>query len=287
MNYIKPPSKEEKTEYWDDFKINAIVCSLLILPVITILGYIYLWYNYTTITMKYTSYALLIIMIIFTILSITSLFSTLYFQIYESWHMTYKRYRFGYYSSLMDGLTASIFLTVVAFVFLYFMYKLPTESHLKITIFAVTTILSTISHTTYLIVKFRKEKPSLPPITEQEHENHEFLKELYFHVLETEIFHHLHVTFYEIDYLATLDCYMNYGFYDNKQVEDWKHNLKLGNLTIADIFREMTELVRMKDKKLYLDICEKARKEMKRLKKKPNIIRNKIKLKEHFGKYLD
>ena len=80
---------------------------------------------------------------------------------------------------------------------------------------------------------------------------------------------------------------MNYGFYDNKQVEDWKHNLKLGNITIADIFREMTELVRMKDKKLYLDICEKARKEMKRLKKKPNIIRNKIKLKEHFGKYLD
>lgn len=64
-----------------------------------------------------------------------------------------------------------------------------STSTLKIAV-AISIILI-ITTTTCSILNLRKEKPSLPPITEQEHKNREYLKSMYYYILENKGFDYI------------------------------------------------------------------------------------------------
>lgn len=287
MNYIKPPTSGEKSEYWENVKSFAITSIVVILTITILLGFSFLLFTYTNIIITYTLYILVIILIGLLILLAASIFTALYFAVYKYWHMIHKRYRVGYYSSFMNSLVLSICITVAAIVFFYFMYKILPDYNLKITIVIIIMTLLIIFGTIYFITKIRKEKPSLTPLTLQETEDREFIKELCFHILETEDLGYTCVNLYGINYLGVTDCYINYSFYNKEQVEEWKYNLNSEVLTIRDIFREMMEVVHIKDKKLYLNVCEKAQKEIEKLDKEINKTGNKDILKDRLREYLD
>ena len=120
MNHIKPPTSDEKTEYWENIKSLTITSAIRMLTITMLLGFSFLLFSYTEIIITYTLYVLLIILIGLMILLVVLRLSSYYFNVYKYWHMIHKRYRVGYYSSFMNNLVMSICITVVAITFFLF-----------------------------------------------------------------------------------------------------------------------------------------------------------------------
>lgn len=301
MTHIKPPTQKEKEEYWDTAKDIILLFTYIIIGIITIGTFGYLFYKYTYTILYWTLISLLFIAIgLFTLL-ISTMFASCYSQVYISWHMMYKRHRTGYYSSYINSLILSLLSTIVIIIVVFCTYydiftnafKMQDNDMFTIglKIAVAISIIFIIVTTIDSILDIRKEKPALPPITEQEHEDREGLKDLFYNILKREglcgINRENHL--YGINYLGTLDYYMNYNIYDPEQFKQWGYNLYYEISTIHEIFKEMSEINKRKDNKLYQEVCEKARKEIEKLtlNKYDYIRNNKDKLKEYFNEYLD
>lgn len=301
MNYIKPPTQKEKEKYWTTAKNIILLFTYIIIGIVAIGTFGYLFYKYTYTILYCTLISLVFIAIALFILLISTIFAACYSQLYTSWYMIHKRHRVGYYSSFMNSSISSILVTIVIIIVVFCTYydiftnafKMQDNNmftiglKIAVAILIIFIIVTTIDS----ILDIRKEKPALPPITEQEHEDREFLKNLYFYILRDKGFRHIKdsITINEINYLGELDYYINYGFYNQEQVEKWKYNSTGRISTVDEIFKEMSKTNRIKNEKLYYDICEKAKKEIRKLTlNKYDYIRNdKDKLKEYFNEYLD
>lgn len=284
MTYIKSQIEKEKTKYWNNVKSLAIVTSIMSICTVVMLYLGYLFYNYKNIMSKYTTIAFLIVII--------SLgFSTIIYRTYKYWHMIYKRHRIGYYSLFMNYLIMTIFTTSVTITILIFM-----NNYIKVhnfDVIVIITILCIVIITTCSIIKFRKKKPSLPLITEQEKQDREYLKSLYYYILRTRGLDNIELSTQigELNYLGALDCYINYDVYDAKQVEKWRHNLYYENITVNQIFKEMSELNHTKATEIYHDVYEKSKRKIREL-NKYFMIRNQYiyfesQVKLYFQEYLD
>ena len=301
MTYIKPPTQKEKEEYWTTAKEVTLIFIYMIIGIATISTFGYLFYKYTHTMIYWTSVSLVFIAIALFTLLISTIFATSYSQLYTSWHMIHKRHRIGYYSSFMNSLISSILVTIVIIIVVFCTYydiftntfKMQDNNMFTIglKIAVAISIIFIIVTTIDPILDIRREKPSIPPVTEQEHKDREDLKSMYYYILRDKGFQYIKasITIAEINYLGELDYYINYGVYDQEQVEKWEYNLKGKISTIDDIFKEMSGINKTKDAKLYQEVCEKAKKEIEKLTlNKYDYIRNdKDRLKEHFNEYLD
>lgn len=301
MTYINPPTQKEKEEYWTTAKDIILLFTYIIIGIVAIGTFGYLFYKYTYTILYWTLISLLFIAIgLFTLL-ISTMFASCYSQVYISWHMMHKRHRTGYYSSYINSLILSLLSTIVIIIVVFCTYydiftnafKMQDNNMFTIglKIAVAISIIFIVVTTIDSILDIRKEKPALPPITEQEHEDREGLKDLFYNILKQEglcgINRENHL--YGLNYLGTLDYYINYNVYDPEQVKQWGYNLYYEISTIDEIFKEMSEINKRKDNKLYQEVCEKARKEIEKLtlNKYNYIINDKDRLKEHFNEYLD
>ena len=301
MTYIKPPTQKEKEEYWDIVKDIILLFTYMIIGIVAIGSFGYIFYKYTNTMIYYIAVSIVFIAIALFTLLISTIFAACYSQLYTSWHMIHKRHRIGYYSSFMNSLISSILVTIVIIIVVFCTYydiftntfKMQDNDmftiglKIAVTISIIFIIVTTIDS----ILDIRKEKPALPPITEQEHKDREGLKDLFYYILKQEglcgINRENHL--YGLNYLGTLDYYMNYNIYDPEQVKQWGYNLYYEISTIDEIFKEMSEINKRKDNKLYQEVCEKARKEIEKvtLNKYDYIRNNEDKLKKYFNEYLD
>lgn len=281
MTYIQPPTKDEKNKYWKNIKsaVFSIIYTNLGLIVILILGY--LFYDHKEIVTKYTLYTILTIVI--------SLgFSTLYARIYKYWHLIYKRHRIGYYSSFMNSLILSLLITIVSIIGVTYAFNDMIPHNLKTSM--LISIFFTIILTAHFVIKFRKEKPGLPKVTIQENKDREFLKELYYYILNDKGFSHIYNSCYfeEINYLGTLDCYMNYDVYNHAHIEKWKNDLISKNLTVDEIFKEMSTLNNTVTHKIYNNVYKKAKMKTQKLEKSIKTgVMGTFQLEIHIHEYLD
>lgn len=301
MTYIKPPTQKEKEEYWTTTKDIILLFTYMIIGIVAIGTLGYLFYKYTHTMLYWTLISLVFIAIALFTLLISTIFAACYSQLYTSWHMIHKRHRIGYYSSFMNSLILSVLSTIVIIIVVYCTYydiftnafKMQDNDMFTIglKIAVAISIIFIIVTTIDSILDIRKEKPVLPPITEQEHEDRKLIKDFYFYILDTEGFKHIKdsINVNEINYLGELDYYINYGVYDHEQIEKWKYNFIDRISTIDEIFKEMSEINKRKDNKLYQEVFEKAKKEIEKLtlNKYDYIRNNKDRLKEHFNEYLD
>ena len=217
--------------------------------------------------------------------------------------MIHKRHRIGYYSSFMNSLISSILVTIVIIIVVFCTYydiftntfKMQDNDMFTIglKIAVAISIIFIIATTIPTIIHIRKEKPSLPPITEQEHEDREYLKSMYYYILKEKGFDHIkYESLYKgFNYLGILDFYMNHGCYEHEQVKKWKYDIHNEILTVKQLFREMSEINQRNDITLYQNVCEKAAKEIRKLNKQ-TIRRNQeinpnSQLRLNFQEYLD
>lgn len=279
MTYIKPPTQKEKEEYWDTGKDIILLFTYIIIGIVTIGTSGYLFYKYTYTILYWTLINLLFIAIgLFTLL-ISTMFASCYSQLYTSWHMIHKRHRIGYYSSFMNSLISSILVTIVIIIVVFCTYydiftnsfKIQDNNMFTIGLkIAVTiSIIFIIVTTIDTILDIRKEKPTLPPITEQEHQDREYLKSMYYYILEEKGFNYIyHAIWYDgFNYLGILDFYMNHGSYEHEQVKKWNYDIHNEILTVKQVFKEMSEINQKNDITLYQNVCEKAEKEIRKLNK--------------------
>lgn len=301
MTYIKPPTQKEKEEYWTTAKDIILLFTYIIIGIVAIGTFGYLFYKHTYTILYWTLISLLFIAIASLTLSISTIFAACYSQLYTSWHMIHKRHRTGYYSSYINSLILSLLSTIVIIIVVFCTYydiftnafKMQDNNMFTIGLkIAVAILIIFISVTAiYSILDIRKEKPALPPITEQEQEDREYLKSIYYYILEEKGFEYIRNEIYyeKFNYLAILDFYMNHDGYEYEQVKKWKYDIYHENLTVNKVFKEISEINKTKDEKLYQEVSEKAKKEIEKLiLNKYDYIRNdKNRLKEHFNEYLD
>lgn len=281
MTYLKSPTEDEKNKYWKNIKsaVSSIIYTNLGLIVMLTLGY--LFYDHKEIITKYGLYTLLII-------AISLSFSTFYSRVYKYWHLMHKRHRIGYYSSFMNSLMLSLLITIVSIIGVTYTFNNMIPHGLKTSIFI--SIFFTIILTAYFVIKFRKEKPGLPRVTLQENEDREFLKELYYYVLNDKGFRHIYNSSYfeEIDYLGILDYYMNYGVYNHAHIEKWKNDLISKNLTVDEMFKEMSTLNNIVTHKIYNNVYKKAKIKTQQLEKSIKAgVMGTSQLEIHIHEYLD
>lgn len=258
MNYFKSPTDNEKTEYCDNVKSLTILASKILGPPI-ILYLAYLIYIHASFVLDYGAIILLIAII-------TLSYSGIYYQTHKYYHMIYKRHRAAYYSTYMNYLALTIIITSVT-VILFILNRDYINSH-NIIYMILITLPTIILITTYLINKFEKEKPSLSPITEQEHKDREYLKSMYYYILEEKGFDHIESAIRNegFNYLGILDFYMNHGSYEHEQVKKWKHDIHNEILTVKQVFKEMSEINQRNNITLYKKVCGKAEKKNKKTK---------------------
>lgn len=301
MTYIKPPTQKEKEEYWTTAKDIILLFTYIIIGIVAIGTFGYLFYKYTYTILYWTLISLLFIAIgLFTLL-ISTMFASCYSQVYISWHMIHKRHRTGYYSSYINSLILSLLSTIVIIIVVFCTYydiftnafKMQDNNMFTIglKIAVAISIIFIIVNTICTILDIRKKKPTLPPVTEQEHKDREYLKSMYHYILEKKGFEYIRNEIYyeKFNYLAILDFYMNHDGYEYEQVKKWKYDIYHENLTVNKVFKEISEINKTKDEKLYQEVSEKAKKEIEKLiSNKYDYIRNdKNRLKEHFNEYLD
>lgn len=279
ITYIKPPTQKEKEEYWTTAKEVTLIFIYIIIGIATIGTLGYLFYKYTHTMLYWTLISLVFIAIALFTLLISTIFATSYSQLYTSWHMIHKRHRIGYYSSFMNSLISSILVTIVIIIVVFCTYydiftnafKMQDNNMFTIgqKIAVAISIIFIIVTTIDSILDIRKEKPSIPPVTEQEHKDREDLKELFYHVIKRKGLHSIDRENQScgLNYLGTLDYYINYDVYDPEQVQNWRYNSYHDNINIHQIFIEMSELNKKKATEVYEDVHEKAKRKIEKLNK--------------------
>lgn len=225
MNYIKPPTKEEKEQYWATFKdVSKVVLAILSAVVIfclTCYGFI-----------KYFDDIKNYIAPVITLILMVVVLSYLYATVYYNWHMMNKRHRIGYYTGYMNHIVSSIILTVIAHLVIAFVGHAYTR--LNALPFNILMQVATLIATFVYISKIRKEHPTIPPVTVEEAKHRDFLIEQYINNInqkriDEEMYDYRVATYIYNNTIAsemigTLRYYLNYGPYNTTQVENWLQN---------------------------------------------------------------
>ena len=253
MSYTKPPTKEEKAAYWENFQTISLFILLTSAFVVLLFVLGYLFYRHSD-TVIYLGLPLLMVFILSGVVGST------YVEVYENWNMIYNRHRVGHYTYYMNSIFITIFITVVSFGS-YFVFPLvgaPTPSPYLL---SFVSIVLTAIFTLYYIVKVKKDKPPLPSLTTEESEAREFLKDIYYRKLG------LNSSLSRTEYLllsdnysrlGCLDYYINYGVFSLSQVAEWEEQLGNNEITVSTLFVQMDYLNKKHNKEKCKEVYEKA-----------------------------
>lgn len=280
MKPIQPPTDEEKKAYWLNVKIKTLFAAsiLAITVVITILVYIFI-NHYDTIVF-YGVPTLIVVLL-------SSVLSSIYGELYETWHKMYKRHRVGYYATYVNTIVMAIIFTILIPGLYYGLSYIGAgyNPHLM----TIVSTIGTIALTTYFVSETKRIKPELPPISEQESDDREFLKHLYYGEQGIEPIEYQTGQYpYDIlRYLGVLDYYLNYGVYDHKQVSQWKTKLDNSSLTIKNVFDEIDRANRTKLDPNYPNVYEKGLKKINDLTHSHELMRQPKLLRKRYQQYLD
>lgn len=225
MNYIKPPTKEEKEQYWSTFKTVSKVVGLLLGAVTTLCLAFYGFIRYFDDIKNY-------IAPVITMILMAGVMSCLYAMVYYNWNMMNKRHRIGYYTGYMNNIVLSIIVTIAAHIVVAVIGHGYTQQNMlpfNILMQVVTLIVTLI-----YISKIRKEHPTIPPVTVEEAKHREVLIEQCINSInqqriDEEKYEYRVATYIYNDTVAyemigTLRYYLNYGAYNTTQVENWLQN---------------------------------------------------------------
>lgn len=225
MNYIKPPTKEEKEQYWSTFKTVSKVVGLLLGAVTTLCLAFYGFIRYFDDIKNY-------IAPVITMILMAGVMSCLYAMVYYNWNMMNKRHRIGYYTGYMNNIVLSIIVTITAHIVVAVIGHGYTQQNMlpfNILMQVVTLIVTLI-----YISKIRKEHPTIPPVTVEEAKHREVLIEQCINSInqqriDEEKYEYRVATYIYNDTVAyemigTLRYYLNYGAYNTTQVENWLQN---------------------------------------------------------------
>ena len=157
MSYIKPPTKEEKAAYWEKFQTVFLFTLLVSAFVILLFVLGYLFYRHIDVVV-YLGLPFLMVFILSGVVGST------YVEVYENWNMIYNRHRVGYYAYYMNSIFVAIFMTVVSFGS-YFALHLIGAPTPNLYLLSFVSILLIATFTVYYVVKIKKDKPPLPPLT--------------------------------------------------------------------------------------------------------------------------
>ena len=225
MNYIKPPTKEEKEQYWSTFKTVSKVVGLLLGAVTTLCLAFCGFIRYFDDIKNY-------IAPVITMILMAGVMSCLYAMVYYNWNMMNKRHRIGYYTGYMNNIVLSIIVTIAAHIVVAVIGHGYTQQNMlpfNILMQVVTLIVTLI-----YISKIRKEHPTIPPVTVEEAKHREVLIEQCINSInqqriDEEKYEYRVATYIYNDTVAyemigTLRYYLNYGAYNTTQVENWLQN---------------------------------------------------------------
>mgnify|MGYP000069216355 CR=1 FL=1 len=225
MNYIKPPTKEEKEQYWSKFKDVSKIVLALLSAAITICLTFYGFIRYYDEIKNYIAPVITMILMV-------GVMSCLYAMVYYNWNMMNKRHRIGYYTGYMNNIVLSIIVTIVAHLVVAVIGHGYTQQNMlpfNISMQVVTLIVTLI-----YISKIRKEHPTIPPVTVEEAKHRDVLIEQCINSInqqriDEEKYEYRVATYIYNDTVAcemigTLRYYLNYGPYDTKQVDNWLQN---------------------------------------------------------------
>lgn len=282
MFYIKPPTKEEKVAYWENFQTVFLFTflALVFVGLLFVLGY--LLYRYIDVVV-YLGLPFLMVFILSGVIGST------YVEVYENWNMIYNRHRVGHYAYYMTSIFVALFITVVSFgcYFALPLIGVPTPSPYLLSFVSI--VLITV-FTLYYIVKVKKDKPPLPSLTTEESEAREFLKDIYYRKLGSNSslngaeFLLLSDNFSR---LGCLDYYINYGVFSLSQVERWEEQLGNNEITVSTLFVQIDHLNKEHNKEKCKEVYEKASDLLSYLRDLPALMSDSKRLRSRFQRYLD
>ena len=282
MSYIKPPTKEEKAAYWVKFQTVFLFTLLASAFVILLFVLGYLFYRHID-AVVYLGLPFLMVFILSGVIGST------YVEVYENWNMIYNRHRVGHYAYYMNSIFVAIIMTVVSFgcYFALHLIGAPTPSPYLLSFVSI--VLTTV-FTLYYIVKVKKDKPPLPPLTTEESEGREFLKDLYYGKVG------LNGSLNRREYLllsdnfsrlGCLDYYINYGVFSLSQVDEWLEQLGNDEITVSMLFVQMDSLNKKHNKEKCEEVYKKASDILSCWKELPALMRDSKLLKSKIQRYLD
>lgn len=283
MSYIKPPTKEEKVAYWGNFQTVSLLTILALAFVVLLFVLGYLVYSHID-TVIYIGLPLLMVFILSGVVGST------YVEVYENWNMIYNRHRVGHYAYYVNSIFVALFMTVVSFGS-YFALPLVGAQVLNPNLLAFISIFLITVFTLYYIVKVKKDKPPLPPLTVEESEAREFLKEDLFY-RKLGLNSSLNGTEYlllsdDFSRLGCLDYYINYGVFSLSQVAEWVDQLGNNEITVSTLFVQMDQLNKEHNKEKCKEVYEKASDLLSYLRELPALMRDSKRLRSKFQHYLD
>lgn len=282
MSYIKPPTKEEKAAYWEKFQTVALFTFLTLAFVILLLVLSYLLFQHTSFVI-YQGLPFLMVLIVSTVVGYT------YVEVYENWNMIYNRHRVGHYAYYMNSIFVAILMTVVSFGS-YFGLSLIGAPTPNPYLLSVVSAVMTVVFTLYCIAKVKKDKPSLSPLTTEELDDREFLKDLYYTKLGLTDKPSSEGVLSWVDTLELLGCldyYLNYGVSTHSQIEQWINLLGNRVITVKMLFNEMDGLNREHNREQYKEVYEKANDYISCWKHTPIMLEKPKLLKRKLQRYLD
>lgn len=225
MNYIKPPTKEEKEQYWSTFKTVSKVVGLLLGAVTTLCLAFFGFIRYFDDIKNY-------IAPVITMILMAGVMSCLYAMVYYNWNMMNKRHRIGYYTGYMNNIVLSIIVTIAAHIVVAVIGHGYMQQNMLP--FNILMQVATLIVTFVYISKIRKEHPTIPPVTVEEAKHREVLIEQCINSInqqriDEEKYEYRVATYIYNDTVAyemigTLRYYLNYGAYNTTQVENWLQN---------------------------------------------------------------
>lgn len=282
MSYIKPPTKEEKAAYWENFQTISLFILLASAFVVLLFVLGYLFYRHAG-AVIYIGLPLLMVVIL------SGVEGSTYVEVYENWNMIYNRHRIGHYAYYMNSIFVALFMTVVSFS-CYFALPLVGAQVLNPYLLSFISIVLITIFTLYYIVKVKKDKPPLPSLTTEEIEAREFLKDLFYRKLGlNSSLNGTEFLLLSDNYsrLGCLDYYINYGVFSLSQVERWVEQLESDELTVSTLFVQMDCLNKENNKEKCKEVYEKAGDLLSYLIDLPALMSDSKRLRSRFQRYLD
>ena len=282
MSYIKPPTKEEKAAYWSNFQIKSLFTLLALAFVVLLFVLGYLFYRHLD-AVIYVGLPLLLVVVLSGVVGST------YVEVYENWNMIYNRHRIGHYIYYMNSIFVALFMTVVSFGS-YFALPLVGAQVLSPYLLSFISTVLIAMFTLYCLVKVKKDKPPLPPLTTEEIEAREFLKDLFYRKLGlNSSLNGTEFLLLSDNYsrLGCLDCYINYGGVSLSQVVEWEKQIGDNEITVSSLFVQMDHLNKEHNKEQCKEVYEKASDLLSHWRELPALMRDSKRLRSRFQRYLD
>lgn len=282
MSYIKPPTKEEKAAYWEKFQTVFLFTLLASAFVILLFVLGYLFYRHID-AVIYLGLPFLMVFILSGVVGST------YVEVYENWNMIYNRHRVGHYAYYINSIFVAILMTVVSFGS-YFALHLIGAPTPNLYLLSFVSILLIATFTVYYVIKIKKDKPPLSPLTTEESEAREFLKDIYYRKLGLNSSlnsRESHLLSDNYSRLGCLDYYINYGVFSLSQVDEWLEQLGNDEITVSMLFVQMDSLNKKHNKVECEEVYKKARDLLSYWRELPALMRDSKLLKSKIQRYLD